>query len=35
VPFGATIVAPTALAVDDLGQDVIVLEATAPHDDRP
>jgi type IV secretory pathway protease TraF len=35
VPFGANIVAPTAKAVDNFGQQVIVPEATAPHDDCP
>lgn len=35
VPFGATIVAPTAKSVENFGHDVIVPEATAPHDDCP
>lgn len=35
MPFGAVAVAPTAQAVDNFGQAVIVLEATAPHDAGP
>lgn len=35
VPFGANIVAPTAMAVDNFGLDVIKAEATAPHDACP
>lgn len=35
VPFGANIVAPTAMAVDNFGLDVIKPEATAPHDACP
>lgn len=35
VPFGTTVVAPTAMAVENFGQEVIVPEATAAHDDCP
>jgi hypothetical protein len=32
VPFGVTVVAPTAQVVDNFGQQVIAPEATSPHD---